>query len=157
MMANEGENRSFSSFVNEIKAAEGMMGFYKGIQANVMRACVLNATKMGCYDIIKQKVKETGMIREGLPLQFVSAFSSGFFMTVTVAPFDIIRTRLMNQPTDAKLYNGFVDCAMKIFRNEGPLGFYKGFFPIWGRFAPTTCLQLVIFEQLRKMSGLGAL
>jgi len=111
MMANEGENRSFSSFVNEIKEAEGLGGFYKGIQANVMRACVLNATKMGCYDIIKQKVKETGMIREGLPLQFVSAFSSGFFMTVTVAPFDIIRTRLMNQPTDAKLYNGFVDCA----------------------------------------------
>ena len=46
----------------------------------------------------------------------------------------------MNQPIDAKLYNGFADCFVKIVRNEGPLGLYKGFFTIWGRFAPTTCL-----------------
>jgi len=38
------------------------------------------------------------------------------------------------------MYDGFVDCFVKIFKNEGPTGFYKGFFPIWGRFAPATCL-----------------
>jgi len=27
-----------------------MAGFYKGIEANVMRAAILNATKMACYD-----------------------------------------------------------------------------------------------------------
>ena len=122
-----------------------------------MRACVLNATKMGSYDICKTAVKNAGIAKDGLPLQFMAAFSSGFFMTCTVSPFDIIRTRLMNQPVDAKIYNGFVDCFVKILRNEGPLGFYKGFLPIWGRFAPTTCCQLVIFEQLRKMAGMNAL
>ena len=83
-------------------------------------------------------------IPDGISLQFMSAFSAGFFMTCTVSPFDIIRTRLMNQPSDAKIYNGFVDCFGKILKNEGPMGFYKGFIPIWGRFAPTTCLQLPI-------------
>lgn len=78
-------------------------------------------------------------------------------MACTVSPFDIIRTRLMNQPSDVKIYSGFGDCFMKIFKNEGPLGFYKGFLPIWGRFAPTTCLQLIMMEQLRKMTGLGAM
>jgi Mitochondrial carrier protein len=29
----------------------GIAFFYKGIFANIMRACVLNATKMGCYDL----------------------------------------------------------------------------------------------------------
>ena len=94
---------------------------------------------------------------DGIPLQFASAFTAGFFMTCTVSPFDIIRTRLMNQPADAKLYNGFLDCAGKILTNEGPLGFWKGFIPIWSRFAPTTCLQLIIFERLRVASGLGAM
>ena len=70
----------------------------------------------------------------------MSAFSAGFFMTCTVAPFDMVRTRLMNQPNDAKIYKGFIDCCLKIFRNEGPLSFYKGFIPIWSRFAPTTTL-----------------
>ena len=37
-------------------------------------------------------------VKDGIPLQFMSAFTAGFFMTCTVAPFDIIRTRLMNQP-----------------------------------------------------------
>jgi len=157
MMANEGADRSFGDFVREIHSSQGMGGFYKGIQANVMRACVLNATKMGCYDVVKTKVKDLGIFGEGLPLQFMSAFAAGFFMTCTVSPFDIIRTRLMNQPTDAKIYNGFVDCFTKILKNEGPTGFYKGFLPIWGRFAPTTCLQLVIFEQLRNLAGMNAL
>ena len=50
-------------------------------------------------------------------------------------------------------FSGFT----KTLKNEGPLGFYKGFMPIWSRFAPTTCLQLVFFEAFRKMSGLSAI
>jgi len=157
MMANEkAESRGVSSFANEIYAAQGMKGFYKGIEANVIRASVLNATKMGCYDVCKTKVKDLGIAREGLFLQFMSAFTAGFCMTITVSPFDIMRTRLMNQPSDAKIYNGFFDCFSKILTKEGPLAFYKGFMPIWMRFAPTTCLQLVIFEKLRWMAGMNA-
>lgn len=48
--------------------AQGIAGFYKGIQANVLRACVLNATKMGCYDICKQFVKNTMGVKDGIPL-----------------------------------------------------------------------------------------
>ena len=29
------------------------MGFYRGISANISRACVLNGTKMACYDKAK--------------------------------------------------------------------------------------------------------
>jgi len=145
MMADGGADApSIGKVAREINAGQGFAGFYKGIEANVMRAMILNATKMGCYDICKGHMKP--YFKDGIPLQFASAFSAGFFMTCTVAPFDIIRTRLMNQPTDAKLYNGFLDCAGKILKNEGPLGFWKGFIPIWSRFAPTTCLQLIIFE-----------
>ena len=59
-------------------------------------------------------------------------------MACTASPFDMIRTRLMNQPVDAKIYNGFVDCFTKIVKNEGPLGLYKGFVPNWGRAGPNT-------------------
>jgi hypothetical protein len=96
--------------------------------------------------------------KDGFSMQFTSAFVAGFFMTCTVAPFDLMRTRLMNQPIgEAKIYDGFIDCFTKTLKNEGPLGFYKGFMPIWSRFAPTTCLQLVFFEAFRKMSGLSAI
>jgi len=87
----------------------------------------------------------------------MSAFTAGFFMTCTVCIFDIIRTRLMNQPSDTKLYEGFFDCGMKILKNEGFLAFFKGFIPIWLRFAPTTTIQLITYEQLREIMGIGGM
>eukprot|EP01034_Spumella_vulgaris_P011667 gene11667-14846_t len=57
-----------------------MGGFYRGLQANVARAMVLNGTKMGACD------------QNGLPTQFTAAFCAGFVMACTVSPFDMIRT-----------------------------------------------------------------
>ena len=98
-------------------------------------------------------VGKTGWSRKDPKCQFTSAIGAGFFMTCTVSPFDNVRTRLMNQPTDARIYNGFVDCAQKMVKNEGPASFYKGFFPIWARFAPQATLQLVIFDNLLTLCG----
>jgi hypothetical protein len=50
---------------------------------------------------------------------------SGFAMTCTVAPFDNVRTRLMNQPTGAKQYSGLVDCFAQMLKKEGPTVFYR--------------------------------
>jgi len=137
---------------------QGISGFYRGIDSNIARAMVLNGTKMGVYDQSKgYVVAMTGLGKTSLATQFISAVCAGFFMTCTVAPFDMIRTRLMNQPADARIYNNAVDCMLKIAKNEGPLTFWRGFMPIWSRFAPTTTLQLVIFEQLRSIMGMKAM
>lgn len=137
---------------------QGIGGFYRGIDSNIARAMVLNGTKMAVYDQAKGYVVDlTGLPKASLMTQFLSAVTAGFFMTCTVAPFDMIRTRLMNQPADQKIYNNAVDCMVKIATNEGPLTFWRGFFPIWSRFAPTTTLQLVIFEQLRVIMGMKSL
>lgn len=152
MMATEGaEAPSIVKSAKDLHASQGFGGFYRGLEANVARAMVLNGTKMACYDQIKQTVVGMGFDAKGLHTQGMSAFGAGFFMACTVAPFDMVRTRLMNQPPDKKIYTGAIDCVMKITAAEGPQGFYRGFIPIWMRFAPTTCIQLVIFEQLNNM------
>lgn len=154
MMATEGkEPPSLGKAAADLYKAQGIGGFYRGLEANVMRAMVLNGTKMACYDQIKSMITESGLVPKGLAINFMAAFSAGFFMATTVTPFDMIRTRLMNQPPDAKIYKGFVDCAVKIVAANGPGGLYGGFIPIWARFAPTTTLQLVIFEQLKPIFG----
>lgn len=51
--ANEGKAVPLTALVGDMYKAQGIKGFYRGVQANVMRACVLNATKMACYDISK--------------------------------------------------------------------------------------------------------
>jgi len=154
MMAFEGKIApTFWSILKDIYKLENVNGFYKGLQANVMRACVLNGTKMACYDQIKYQLVRTGKIPTGIPTQFCAAFGAGFFMATTVAPFDMIRTQLMNQPVNSRIYTGLVDCFIKLLKERGPTGLYAGFIPIWARFAPTTCLQLVIFEQVKPFFG----
>lgn len=159
LMASSGrEMPSMVGTAKDLLQNQGMGGFYRGINANIMRAMVLNGTKMGCYDTAKGVVvNATGWERQAPQTTFFSAVAAGFFMTCTVSPFDMVRTRLMNQPADANLYNGAVDCMVKIAKNEGPLTFWRGFMPIWSRFAPTTTLQLIIFEQLRSMMGMKSL
>ena len=154
LMAAEGKHgASMGQVAVALYKQQGIAGFYRGIEANVMRAMVLNGTKMACYDQIQGLIKDSGYIPSGLPTQFCAAFCAGFFMACTVAPFDMIRTRLMNQPADARIYNGFIDCGVKIIAKDGPGGLYAGFIPIWARFAPTTTLQLVIFEQIKPIFG----
>jgi len=158
MTASGREVPSIVKTAKELFANQGIGGFYRGIDSNIARAMVLNGTKMACYDTTKGIVVEmTGLSKTALPTQFLSAVAAGFFMTCTVSPFDMVRTRLMNQPADVKIYSNAFDCAMKIATQEGPLTFWRGFMPIWSRFAPTTTLQLVMFEQLRGMMGMKSL
>jgi hypothetical protein len=125
--ANQGKSVGLTTLVSNMYTEQGVNGFYRGVSANIMRACVLNATKMGCYDISKGYVtKATGWDRKDFRTSFSSATLAGFFMTVTVSPFDRIRTALMSQPTDAKLYNGFADCAAKIVKEGGPTSLWRG-------------------------------
>lgn len=157
MMADKTSSKGLGQIAGEIVKMEGILGLYKGFNVNVMRAMVLNATKMACYDTVKAFIVASFAV-EGILLQFMAAFVAGFIMTCTVAPFDMCRTLVMNQKPDenGKMpYKGLLDCAMSIIKKDGPTGFYKGFFPIWSRFAPTTVLQLIIYEQLKKIPALA--
>mmetsp|Transcript_17424 Transcript_17424/g.25256 ORF Transcript_17424/g.25256 Transcript_17424/m.25256 type:complete len:298 (-) Transcript_17424:484-1377(-) len=151
---NKGTPKPLMSLVGQMYKDQGMKGFYRGVDVNIMRAIVLNATKMGVYDIAKGKVVEsTGWTRKDPRTAFFSSFLAGFFMTCTVAPFDRLRTNLMNQPTDKKIYNGLSDCFVKTVRQEGVLSLWRGFIPIWARFAPMATLQLLTIESLYATFG----
>lgn len=63
--ANKEKALPMTTLVKNMYDDQGIAGFYRGVSANVMRACVLNATKMGCYDISKGYVTElTGWPRK---------------------------------------------------------------------------------------------
>lgn len=37
-------------------------------------------------------------------------------LSITTAPMDLIKTRIMSQESGHKIYNGLVDCAMRTFK-----------------------------------------
>ncbi|KAH8095274.1 oxidative phosphorylation uncoupler [Aureococcus anophagefferens] len=147
MMAST-EGTSFGAEAKSLMESQGVAGFYRGIDANISRAMVLNGTKMACYDGAAPW-RGSGA-RDGRAPQVQAGRR-------TVAPFDMVRTKLMNQPPDKIEFTGFVDCFVKVVKKDGPGGLYRGFFPIWARFAPTTTLQLIFFERFRAALGMDSL
>lgn len=76
--ANKGKSAPLSSLVGELYRNQGIGGFYRGVEVNIMRACILNATKMGVYDLTKGYVTQyTGWSRSDVRTAFSSAFVAG--------------------------------------------------------------------------------
>jgi hypothetical protein len=75
-------------------------------------------------------------------------------MATVTAPFDIARTRLMNQPHRQQLYKGLLDFMFKIIKHEGVMALYKGFTPQWLRLGSFTVIQLMVWETLRSVYGM---
>ncbi len=90
-----------------------------------------------------------------LYLPFMNAEISscqGFTAALFSIPFDLIKSRLMamkKDPITGKLpYSGVTDCAVKIFKNEGPKGFFSGFSAYYGRCAPHAMIILLSIESI---------
>lgn len=89
-----------------ILADEGAAGYFRGLGPSVQRAAVINGCGIASYDHTKQMtLKLTGQA-EGLVSQVVGALVSGLVSAMVSTPFDVVKTRIMNQPVGAKLYSG---------------------------------------------------
>ncbi|XP_040143895.1 solute carrier family 25 member 34 isoform X2 [Ictidomys tridecemlineatus] len=92
------------------------------------------------------------------------ALAGGMISSIAVAavmtPFDVVSTRLYNQPVDGagrgQLYGGLADCLAKICQQEGPLALYKGLGPAYLRLGPHTILSMLFWDELRKLARRGA-
>jgi len=158
MQANEGKPISMTALAAQLYKNQGIAGFYRGLETNVMRACVLNASKMATYDAAKTPVSQTlGLKRSHPAVVFCASVIAGSVMTLCVSPFDMLRTKLMSQSTDKKIYTGFADCIVKTISKDGLLSLYRGFIPIWGRFAPSATIQLLTIETLYSIFGFSSI
>ena len=109
MQAWEGEPRNVFWHISQVHKKSGLIGFYRGLQATVSRAIVLNAVKLSTYDHIKHTLINWGVLKDGYLLHFVASLCAGVCMATATAPFDMARTRLMNQSFKNQKYKGMLD------------------------------------------------
>ena len=105
-----GTNLSLSWHIKDVyRNHGGIPGFWNGVKPTMIRAMLLNSTKLGTYDTIKHSIIDNGYLKDGKPCQFVASVFAGFFMTVVTSPMDNIKTRIMSQQGK---YKGIYDCAV---------------------------------------------
>ncbi|XP_015435442.1 PREDICTED: mitochondrial uncoupling protein 2-like isoform X1 [Dufourea novaeangliae] len=130
-----------------IAAEEGTRGLWKGTIPNISRNAIVNVAEIVCYDIIKDFILESGYLRDGIPCHLSAAVAAGLCTTLAASPVDVVKTRYMNSPTGE--YKGVKDCAVRMFRKEGPAAFYKGFVPSFTRLVSWNIVLWITYEQFK--------
>ncbi|XP_034022429.1 solute carrier family 25 member 34 [Thalassophryne amazonica] len=134
---------------------EGLLGLWRGVNGAVPRVMVGSATQLATFTSAKDWVSHTQWFSPNSWLTaLVAAMISGVAVAITMTPFDVISTRLYNQPVDefcrGRQYHGFLDCMLKVFQTEGLLGLYKGISPVFLRLAPHTVLSMMFWDVMRQ-------
>lgn len=81
---------------------------------------------------------------------------AGAFGAFMVYPIDLVKTRMQNQRSGRVgqvLYKNSIDCAKKVFRNEGLKGLYSGVLPQLVGVAPEKAIKLTVNDLLRGRLG----
>eukprot|EP00472_Partenskyella_glossopodia_P008895 CAMPEP_0197526566 /NCGR_PEP_ID=MMETSP1318-20131121/18247_1 /TAXON_ID=552666 /ORGANISM="Partenskyella glossopodia, Strain RCC365" /LENGTH=274 /DNA_ID=CAMNT_0043080779 /DNA_START=5 /DNA_END=829 /DNA_ORIENTATION=- len=130
----------------------GWIGLYRGVGPTTGRAAVVAAAELGSYDEIKMFLRRRGA-QEGVPLHLGTAALAGLCATAASSPFDVVKSRVMSQPVNARgegiRYSGMIDCIQKSFRNEGIRFMWRGFFANYLNKGPTVVLFFALYEQVQ--------
>jgi solute carrier family 25 oxoglutarate transporter 11 len=116
----------------------------------------MNVGMMACYDQAKEVIASLmgDPMTNGpsLATRLGASATAGFTAALFSMPFDLVKSRLMAQKPDAITgempYKGIADCAMKIVKTEGPMGFFNGFSAYYGRCAPHAMIILLSIESI---------
>ncbi|XP_031616348.1 mitochondrial uncoupling protein 2-like [Contarinia nasturtii] len=133
----------------KIGREEGVKGLWKGAMPNIGRNAVVNVSEIVCYDIVKECLIVYGDMRDNIFCHFTAAVIAGFAATVAASPIDVVKTRYMNSSQGH--YNGAIDCALRMAKQEGLTAFYKGFVPAFARLVSWNICLWISFEQIKKI------
>jgi len=125
--AKKGGAKQFNGLVDVYKktiATDGVAGLYRGFVISCVGIIVYRGLYFGMYDSVKPLMPKT------MVDNFMANFLLGWCITVGAGlasyPIDTIRRRMMMTSGEAVKYNGSIDCARVILKNEGMKSFFKG-------------------------------
>jgi len=135
----------------------GIAGLWRGCWPNVQRAALVNLGDLSTYDTIKRKLLKNTNLKDNSVTHCLSSACAGLVGAIMGTPADVVKARIMNQPTDKNgkgtLYKSSFDCLAKTIKHEGFFALYKGFLPCWLRMAPWSLTFWLSFEKIRKFFG----
>ncbi|XP_020279974.1 calcium-binding mitochondrial carrier protein Aralar1 isoform X5 [Pseudomyrmex gracilis] len=129
----------------------GLFGLYKGARACFLRDIPFSAIYFPMYSHTKARLADEGGYNTPLSL-LVSGAIAGVPAAALVTPADVIKTRLQVVAREGQTtYNGLLDCAKKIYKEEGPRAFWKGATARVFRSSPQFGVTLFTYELLQRL------
>lgn len=131
----------------------GIVGLYKGASACLLRDVPFSAIYFPAYAHLKRDVFGESPQQSLGVLQLLTAGAiAGMPAAYLTTPCDVIKTRLQVEARKGEqIYSGLLDCAKKVYRDEGFKAFFKGGPARILRSSPQFGFTLAAYEVLGKL------
>lgn len=126
---------------------EGLWALWTGIGPNIARNAIINAAELASYDHVKETILAIPGFTDDFFTHMLAGLGAGFFAVCIGSPVDVVKSRMMGDLT----YKSTVDCFIKTLKSEGPLAFYKGFLPNFGRLGSWNVIMFLTMEKVKKI------
>ena len=155
MQGNTMKEQTIMNAFRDISTNEGIYALWTtGLGPTVLRAAVLAAVEMSSYDLSRIYFVELFSLgNHSYLIPICSALVASMFSSLASCPFDLARSRVMNQQKNEKgvglQYNGSIDCLVKSVKTEGVLVLWSGWIAFFLRLGPNTILTFYFLETIR--------
>eukprot|EP01132_Coremiostelium_polycephalum_P006246 gene6246-7777_t len=139
----------------QIFKARGVRGIYQGLGPTLLRDIPANGLYFGFYELTRRMLLSGNEKLEDLSatkVMIAGAVGGVSYWTLTY-PTDAIKSKIQTDSIfpEQRRYHGILDCAKKVYKQEGIAGFYKGFGPCFIRSIPANAACFVLYEKAREL------
>lgn len=144
----------------KIFRSDGILGFYNGLSASLLRQLTYSTTRFGMYETLKKQFPQDQALPfyQKAALAGVSGACGGFIGT----PGDLVNVRMQNDiklpPEQRRNYKHALDGVLRIFKEEGLGRLFNGATMATSRAVLMTIGQLSFYDQIKQViisSGMG--
>ncbi|XP_004588577.2 mitochondrial glutamate carrier 2 [Ochotona princeps] len=119
---------SATRIARELLRTQGLAGLYRGLGATLLRDVPFSIIYFPLFANLNSLGFDELAGKASFAHSFVSGCVAGSVAAVTVTPLDVLKTRIqtLKKGQGEAVYSGVIDCARKLWTQEGPSAFLKG-------------------------------
>ncbi|ODA84102.1 hypothetical protein RJ55_02620 [Drechmeria coniospora] len=160
LSSDRGDRGAYPSMLagaRSIYATEGLRGFYRGLGVSMLGVSH-GAVQFAVYEPSKRMYFARRRTAHSDPDVNLRMTTEATVLLSSVAklvagavtyPYQVLRSRLQNYQADERFGRGFVGVVTRIWREEGPTGFYRGLVPGVIRVMPATWITFLVYENVK--------
>ncbi|XP_068618570.1 mitochondrial thiamine pyrophosphate carrier-like [Battus philenor] len=137
--------------VTSIIKEEGVFTLWSGHVPAQLLSISYGVVQFSSYEKLTELCKRsdpTFYVEHRHWLNFANGSTAATIATIISFPFDTIRTRLIAEQKQQKVYKGFLNALSAIIKTEGSKALYKGLIPTIAQIAPHAGIQFAVYKLL---------
>ena len=139
----------FQETVSTLWNLEGVRGFFRTYDVNLIRLGVAFGVFFSSYAVVKERLSDRDG-RLGALGRSLAGGITGVMTWSSIYPIDVLQSRLVTQPIGHRTYHRARDCAMDMYREGGLRIFTRGYSAVLIRAFPVNAILLPVSDFLRQ-------